>query len=164
MVDVSTISAISAVVAAVGVIVGVVFAVLELRNATRQRRTELLVNIYSNWATKEWAGALEKVRTRESKDFQEYAKEYGLTEFYQVLAVFEGLGHMHRNLIDKDLVCELISESTKMAWEKVKPMVQGARKRIAQRKSGEYVPVYKWWEYVYNEVRKREQGLQQIQQ
>ncbi|UCH32524.1 MAG: hypothetical protein JSV05_03860, partial [Candidatus Bathyarchaeota archaeon] len=93
------IASISAVVAATGVLVGVVFAVLELRNATRQRRTELLVNIYSNWATKEWASALETVRTRESKDFREYAKEYGLTEFYQVMAVFEGLGHlMHRNL------------------------------------------------------------------
>ena len=155
------IASISAVVAATGVIVGVVFAVLELRNATRQRRTELLVNIYSNWATKEWASALEKVRTRESKDFREYAKEYGLTEFYQVMAVFEGLGYlMHRNLIDKDLVCELISESTKMAWEKVKPMVQEARRRIAQRNSGEYIPIYKWWEYVYNEVTRREQILQ----
>ena len=113
------VASISATVAAAGVIVGVVFAVLELRNATKQRRTELLVNIYSNWATREWASALEKVRTRESKDFREYAKEYGLTEFYQVMAVFEGLGHlMHRNLIDKDLVCELISESTKMAGEK----------------------------------------------
>ncbi len=157
MIDIPSISAL---VAAVGVLVGVVFAVLELRSATRQRRTELLVNIYSNWATREWASALEKVRTRESKDFREYAKEYGLTEFYQVMAVFEGLGHlMHRNLIDKDLVCELMNESTKMAWEKVKPMVEDARKRIAQRKPGEYIPVYKWWEYVYNEVKKREQRL-----
>jgi len=62
--------------------------------------------------------------------------------------------------IDIDLVRELMNESTKMTWEKVKPMVEDARKQIAQRKSGEYIPVYQWWEYLYNELKKREQTLQ----
>ena len=159
------IASISAVVAALGVVVGVALAYLELRNLVKQRRTELLMRIYSHWATKEWVDALEKVRTRESKGYQEYAEDYGLTEFIQVLAVFEGVGYlMHRNLVDKDLVCGLISESTLMTWEKIQPMLEDARKQVGQRKLGEYAPISQWAEYLYNEVKKREQRLQQIQQ
>jgi hypothetical protein len=44
--DVASISA-----AAIGVKVGVVFAALELRNATRQRRTEFLMNTYCTHAS-----------------------------------------------------------------------------------------------------------------
>ena len=152
-------------VAATGVIVGVTLAYLEVRTLVKQRQTELLVNIYSHWATKEWADALEKVRTRESKGYSEYAKEYGLTEFYQVMAVFEGVGYlMHRKLIDKDTVCGIIRESATMTWEKVKPMIEEARKQLGQRKSGEYTPICQWAEYLYNEMQKREQRLQQTQQ
>jgi hypothetical protein len=74
-----------------------------------------------------------------------------------VSSVFEGLGVLlRRKFLDIDLVRELLSESTKMTWEKVKPMVDDARRQIAQRKSGEYVPVYQSWEYLYNELKKRE--------
>jgi len=41
------IASISAVVAAGGVIVGVVFTVLELRNLIKQRQTDLVIRLYS---------------------------------------------------------------------------------------------------------------------
>jgi len=75
--------------------------------------------------------------------------------------VFEGLGFLlHRRFLDIDTVRELLSESTKMTWEKVKPMAEDVRKQLSQRKFGEYIPVYQWWEYLYNELKKREQTLQ----
>jgi hypothetical protein len=89
-------------------------------------------------------------------------KKYGWVEVTQVSAMFEGLGVLvNRRFVDIDLVRELLSESTKMTWEKVKPMVEDARKQLPQRKSGEYIPVYQMWEYLYNEMQKREQSLQQ---
>lgn len=154
----------SIVIAATSVVTGVIFAVLELRNAMRQRRTELLMSIYWRYGTEEWANALERIRTRESIDHSEYAKKYGLTEVFQVSSVFEGLGYlMNSELIDKDLVCGILSESTLMMWEKIKPMVEDARKQLSQRKSGEYISIFKWWECLYNEVQKREQQLAKIQ-
>jgi len=39
-------------------------------------------------------------------------------------------------------------------------MIEDARKQLSQRESGEYIPTYQWWEYFYNEVKKREQTLQ----
>ena len=66
---------------------------------------------------------------------------------------------LHRKFLDIDLVHELLSESTKMTWEKVKPMVEDARKQFTQRKFGEYIHMYQSWEYLYNEMQKREQQL-----
>ena len=157
------VASISAVVAAVGVLVGVVLAYLELRNLVKQRRTELLMNIYSR-IDQEFAKALERLRTRESMGYNDYAKKYGLADIYHLGSVYEALGYLiHTKLVDKKLVCQTLSESTTMTWEKVRPMVEDARKQLGQRKSGEYVPILVWWENLYNEVQKREQALQ-IQQ
>jgi len=151
------------VVAATSVVIGVIFTVLELRNATKQRRTELLMNIYSR-ITEEFANALERVRTRESMHYHEYAKKYGLADIYLLGSVYEALGYlMHTKLVDKDLVCQTLSESTIMTWEKIRPMVEDARKQLDQRKSGEYIPILAWWENLYNEVKKREQETAKIQ-
>jgi len=161
MVDLTSISAM---LAAIGVTVGVVFAILQLRNLVKQRRTELLMNIYSR-ITQDFANALERLRTRESMGYNDYAKKYGLADIYHLGSVYEALGYLiHTKLVDKDLVCQTLSESTIMTWEKIKPMVEDARTQLSQRKSGEYVPILTWWENLYNEVKKREQRLQQTQQ
>ena len=155
------IASISALVAAVGVLVGVVLAILELRNIARTRQMELIMSIYSLFTRREYIDALEKIRTREFKDYEGYTKKHGVTDLVQVSGLYEGLGFLlHRKFLDVDTVRELLSESTKMVWEKVKPMVEDARKQLSQRKSGEYIPVYQWWEYLYNELKKREQTLQ----
>jgi len=51
------IPSISTLVAAVGVIVGVVFAVLELKNITRTRQTDLVVRLYSTFGTEDFQEA-----------------------------------------------------------------------------------------------------------
>ena len=151
---------ISGILAAIGVLVGVALAVLELRNITKTRQMELIMSIYSLFGTREYMDAWEKIRTRDFKDYDGYVKKHGLTDFMQVASLFEGLGFLlHRKFLDIDLVRELMNESTKMAWEKVKPMIQDARTQLSQRRMGEYIPVYQWWEYVYNELQKREQQL-----
>ncbi len=158
MLDVPSISAI---IAAIGVLVGVILAVLELRNIARTRQMQLVMDIYSLFTSREYVDAWEKIRTSEFKDYEGYAKKHGLTDFMQVAALFEGLGFLlHRRFLDIDLVRELMNESTKMTWEKVRPMIEDARKQFSQRKSGEYVPIYQWWEYLYNELQKRERSLQ----
>jgi len=155
------IPSISTVIAAMSVVVGVVFAVLQLRNAMRQRRTEILMNLYSRFGSAEFASALERIRTSEYTDYHEYVEKYGVAELFQVGSVFEGLGFLlHRQLVDKDLVSLFSSSESLITWEKIEPMVEDARKQLSQRKAGQYVPMLAWWEYFYNEVKKREQTLQ----
>ncbi len=155
------IPSISAVVAASGVIVGAILAIMQLRNIARTRQMELVMGIYSLFTTQGYSTAMENIRTRELKNYGEYVDKHGLTDLMQVSGLFEGLGFLlHRRFLDIETVRELLSESTKMAWEKVKPLVEDARKQLGQRKSGEYIPVYQWWEYLYNELQKREQAPQ----
>lgn len=155
------IASISAIVAAFGVIVGVVLAVLELRNITKTRQMELIMSIYSLFGTREYIDAWEKVRTREFRDYDGYVEKHGLADFMQVASLFEGLGFLlHRKFLDIDVVHELMTESTKMTWEKVRPIVEDARKQLGQRKVGEYIPIFQWYENLYNELEKREHTLQ----
>ncbi|UCE96024.1 MAG: hypothetical protein JSV51_10100 [Candidatus Bathyarchaeota archaeon] len=159
------IQSISIVIAATSVVVGVIFAILQLRNAMKQRRTEILMSLYSRLGSAEFANALERIRTSEYKDYHEYVKKYGVAELYQVGSVFEGLGFlMHRKLVDKDLASLFSSSESLITWEKIRPMVENARKLLSQRRMGEYIPMLVWWEYFYNEVKKREQRLQQTLQ
>ena len=155
------IQSISIVIAATSVVVGVIFAVLQLRNAMRQRRTEILMSLYSRFGSAEFANAMERIRTSEYKDYHDYVKKYGVAELYQVGSVFEGLGFLlHRRLVDKDLASLFSSSESLITWEKIRPMVEEARKQLSQRKVGQYIPMLVWWEYFYNEVKKREQTLQ----
>ena len=142
------IPAISIVIAATSVVVGVIFAVLQLRDAMKQRRTQILMNLYSRFGSAEFANALERIRTCEYRDYHGYVQKYGVAELYQVGSVFEGLGFlMHRKLVDKDLASLFSSSESLITWEKIKPMVEEARKRFSQRKVVDYIPMLVWWEY-----------------
>ncbi|UCB60075.1 MAG: hypothetical protein JSW72_08185 [Candidatus Bathyarchaeota archaeon] len=98
-------ASISAAVAAGGVIVGVVLAILELRNITKTRQMELIMSIYSRLSSREFLDAWEKMRTGEFKDYEWYVKTHGLADLNVVGWVFEGLGFlMHRRFLDIDTV------------------------------------------------------------
>ena len=150
----------SIVVAAVSIVVAVIFAILELRDAAKQRKSQILMNLYSRFGSSDFANALERIRTCEYEDYNDYLKKYGVSDIYLVGSVFEGLGFlMHRELVDKDLASLFSSSETLITWEKIKPMVEEARKKFNQREQGNYIPMLRWWEYFYNEVKKREERL-----
>ena len=67
-----------------------------------------------------------------------------------------------RNLVDTrqtDLVIRLYStfgsKEVQDAWEKIKPIAEGERKQTNRPQ------IWEWFEYLYNEMQKREQQLQQ---
>ena len=96
---------------------------------------------------------------REAMDYNDYTKKYGWSEALEVGMFFEGIGVLlHRRLVDIDLVDDLFSGPIKMTWEKMKLLAEGARKHLNQ------ATVFEWFEYLYNEMQKREQSLQQIRQ
>ena len=153
------IPSISAVVAAVGVLVGVAFTAMELKNLVKTRQTDLVVRLYSTMGSKENQEAWEKIKSRQFKDYNDYMKEFGWSEVAEVCVPFEGLGVLLlRKLVDIGLVDDLFSTLIMRIWEKVKPVVEGHRKYYDQPE------IYEYFEYLYNEMQKREQRLQQIQQ
>ena len=150
------VSSLSAIIAAVGVMIGVILTVLEVKNWVNTRQTDLVIRLYSTFGSDEIQEAWERIQTREFKDFDSYRKEYGLQDVNKVGWFFEGLGVLlHRKLIDISLVDDLFSSPVKRAWEKLKPVAEGERNQTNRPQ------IWEWFEYVYNEMKKREQKLQQ---
>lgn len=152
----SDIASISTIVAATGVLVGVVFAVLQLRDLVKTRQTDLILRLYAAFNTKEFLKTWDEVRKRDAKDFTDYEKKYGWSEALEVGMFFEGIGVLlKRKLINIDLVDDLFTGPIKITWESFEDLTKDARK---QR---EAPTLFEWFEYLYNEMKKREQTLAQ---
>ena len=156
MVDISTLSV---VVAASSVVVGVALTVLELRNLVKTRQTDLVIRLYSTFGTEGFQEAYEKITTMEVKGFDDAFRKGYLPKFRTVGSFFESIGVLlHRKLVDIGLVDDLFRESVKLVWEKAKPIMYDFRKQAN-------LPAYgRYFENLYNEMQRREQRLQQIQQ
>jgi len=157
MVDIQTVSV---VVASASVVAGVVYYALQLRHQTKMRQTDLVMRLYSTYSGKEFLEAYTKFMTMEFEDFNDYKKKYAPTGFPEkpeaiafgtVSVFFNGVGILlYMKLIDFNLVARLFPTAPIYTWEKMKPLVEGFRKEFHPQLYAEY-------EYLYNELKKREQ-------
>jgi len=155
------IPSISAIVAAIGVLIGVAIAVVELRNLVKTRQTDLVMRLYSQTCSKEMVEAFLKVMNLEFKDYNDFVQKHGpvisekpgQTALLILGMFFEGVGVLlHRKLVDVDLIRELFGVGA--MWRKVKPVVEGHRKQFNNPQFAE------WFEYLNNEIEKREQSME----
>jgi len=149
MVDITEISAM---VAAAGILVGVVYYVLDIRNQAKARQTDLILRLYTLAGSKEFTEALEKIWFREIKSSAEYAKEYGtVAELNQVWYVYGVLGMLlQRKLVDIDIINDVTGRTVIIMWEKLKHLIEPIKKARG----------LEWdsFEYLANEMKKREQA------
>jgi hypothetical protein len=152
LVDVQTVSI---VVATASVVVGVVFAVLQLRDFVKTRQTDLIMRLYSRFGSERFQRTEEKVwkgLSEEALNFHDYVEKYGLAEWVTVGTFFEGVGILlYRKLIDIRLADDLFTAPVNMAWDPMKNSIIEARKEYGQP------TIFEWFEYLYNELMKREQ-------
>ena len=149
MVDITEISAL---VAAAGVLVGVAYYILDMRNQGRIRQTEIVTRLYSEFRSMEFQKAWNDVLTREAKDADDYVKKYGWEEFTSVGMFFEGIGILlARGLASIELVDDMFTSPIKWSWEKMKDYT------MEVRKSRNAPEIFEWFEYLYNEMKKRQQ-------
>jgi hypothetical protein len=152
MVDVQTISI---AVASAGVFVAAMYYVLLLRHQSKVRQTELVTRLYSTFASegfqKEWFTFMEE----ETDDYKTYRKKYGV-EIPPTALFFNEIGILlGKKLIDIDLVYSLFGTVIKRYWERARPLLESGRKMFNQ-------PRWGWGlEYLHNEMKRREQTLQQ---
>jgi hypothetical protein len=149
MVDIQTVSVM---LASASVIAGVVYYAFQIRHQTRIRKTDLLVRLYSTLASKDWLEAYIKVRDIETVDLSKLRAEHAEVEFNEVLLFFDELGVLlQMGLVDIRTVEKLLHAHIKRTWEKTKPIVVAVRKSLNDPQIGE------GFEYLYNEMKKREQ-------
>jgi hypothetical protein len=164
MVDVTEISA---VLAAVGVLVGVAYYILDMRNQSRMRQTDLVNRLYSTFISTEFMDATIKFTSLDFKDYKDYVNKYGplvslgkngptfndtpeLKSLYFIDNFFNQVGILlHRGLIDAGLVREVFGYRVELLWNKAEPLIQGFRKDSGQPEAG------KWFEYLNNEMKRK---------
>jgi hypothetical protein len=152
MVDIQTVSI---AIASASVVAGVIYYSLMIRQQTKTRQTDLVIRLYTAFGSKEMRQTWEKVTTREDMDFDKYQEKFGLTDVNEIGWFFEGVGVLlHKKLVDISVVDDLFSSPIKISWEKLKPVAEGERKQFGRPQ------IWEWWEYLYNEMKKREQQLQ----
>ena len=148
---------ISAVVAAVGVFVGVALTVLELRHISRQRQTQLVVELSSQTRSKEFKEVTMEILGLEFSDYDDFVRRYGAPFSKNPIPVslsifctfYEELGVLVKNtLVDTRLISQLFSID--IPWQKVKEIVECMRRQYHEPR------LYEWFEYLYNETMKRE--------
>jgi hypothetical protein len=84
-----------------------------------------------------------------------YVKKYGSSDFNLIYLTFELCGVLLENkLIKIDFLDRVAHDHVVIMWEKMKPMIEDAKKVAGLRTLGAGT------EYLYNEMKKREQKLQ----
>ena len=160
------ITEISAVVAAAGVLVGVVYYILDMRNQTKVRQTDLIMRLYSTLGTKEFVGNDVSIYHQDVENPEGFLRKYGsfikfmespdYAPYSMYHEFFEGVGILlHKKLIDIELVDDLFSTPIITIWEKTLPITKSFREYLKRPQLSE------WFEYLYNEMKKREQKLQE---
>jgi hypothetical protein len=157
VVDIQTVSI---AIASAGVFAAAVYYIFQIRHQTRMRQTDLIMRLRSAWRSREFRESIVTVMNLKFKDYNEFAKKYPLWDgvgapevrsISEVCTFFDDIGILlHRKLIDIGLIDDLFSFYIKSTWEKVKPLIEGRRKDLGPT-------TYQWFEYLYNEIKKREQ-------
>lgn len=158
MIDLATLSTM---VAAISVVVGVILAVLQLRDFVRTRQTDLIMRLYSVFGSREFQEAWVETMRLEFKDYQEYLNKYGAgserpvySSVNMVASFFEGIGILlRRQLVNINLVDDLFSSDIIITWHKIKPLAEGWRRQFNRPQISEY------FEYLHGEMQKRERQL-----
>ena len=163
VVDVQTVSI---TIASAGVFAAAIYYILQLRHQTKVRQTDLLMRLYSTLGSKEFVENDPKIFNQEFKDLEGFLHKYGsfpkfmqsvdYAPFMMDATFLEGVGILlKRKLVDIEFVDDLFSSPIITTWEKTLPMIEALREYFNRPQMGE------WFEYLYNEMKKREQKLQQ---
>jgi hypothetical protein len=159
MVDIQTISI---VLASASVIAGVVYYAFQIRHQNKMRNTDLVIRLADSMRSAELVAAFADMIGAEFKDYDDFVKKYGMPfsrnqvpmSFVMVGNLFEEVGVLFSNrLLDAHLVYQILPVS--VAWQKMEPVIKGMLKEYGVQ------AYYEWFEYLYNEMQKREQKLQQ---
>jgi hypothetical protein len=149
MVDIQTVSV---AIASTSVVIVAIYYVFQIRHQTRLRQTDLVMRLYSTFGSKEFQDAWTRIESIEFKNYDEYVKKCGLGDYAQCATFFEGIGVLlQKKLIDINLIDALFSVPLKFMYERMKPIIEGNREQFHDQR------VFEHFEYLYNEMKKREQ-------
>jgi len=152
---------ISAIIAAAGVIVGVIYYIMEIRHEGKMRHLDLFMSLYSIWGSPDMLTAHRRFMALKVESYDSWVKEHGpITEPTQLNIDIDRVGWffnmmgflVKEKIVHIKLVDELVGYWVIKNWEIIKPACEGWRKQYNIPES------YHWFEYLYNEMKKRKQA------
>ena len=116
-------------IVAVSIAAGAVFAVIELRGMARDRRTRLVLDVFSHLGTLEFSEQFAKILNAEFKDAKEAEEKCSIVALSMVARYYEGIGLLiKRGLVDPDLIFESLPFD--IMWNKMKPWCLEKRRAL----------------------------------
>jgi hypothetical protein len=157
MVDVQTVSI---AIASTGVFLAAIYYIFQIRHQDRMRHLDLFMRLYSIWGSRDMLDAHRRYMVLEVESYDSFVKKHGqVTEPLQIYTDIDRIGWffnlmgflVKEKIVHIKLVDELLGYWVIENWETIKPLVEGWRKQYNIPES------YHWFEYLYNEMKKREQ-------
>jgi hypothetical protein len=143
MVELMTFQTIFQFLQTVGILVGVFYYIMTLRNNRRNqelqletRQAQLFINIFNTFSSKQYQKDRERMlRSWEFESFEDFFSKYGPEVnpedhaiFDMFISHFEGIAVLvQRRLIEPKLVYDLMYGSIIAFWEKFEPVFMGLR-------------------------------------
>jgi hypothetical protein len=155
MADIQTVSI---AIASVGVFVAAIYYILQIRHQNRMRNLDLFMRLYSTWGSADMLDAHRRFMLIKVDNYDSFVKNYGqVMETKQIYSDIDRVGWffnlmgflVKENIVNIELVDELVGYLAIKNWDTIKPLVDGWRKQYNIPAS------YHWFEYLYNEMKKR---------
>jgi hypothetical protein len=158
VVDVLLLQTVSIAIASAGVFLAAMYYIFQIRHQTRMRQTDLIMRIYATFESIEFQTAILRTTdlkfTRNREDYEKFGPD-AKAAFNSINLFFEGLGILvKRKLINMDMVDDLASTDIICIWERHRPAIEGAREYLRRPQ------IYEYFEYLYDEMKKREQRME----
>lgn len=146
-------------VQAIGLVVAFSYYILTIRNANKTRQAQLFMQIYNIFNTEKFMDYTTQLVSMKWDDYDDYMKKYGPTtnpKAFQAMGsmagYLEGIGIMvNKGLLDISLVENLMARHIVGWWEKMHTITEAYRLRFKRP------DIDIWTEYLYNEIKKREE-------
>jgi hypothetical protein len=125
------------------------------------RHMDLFMRLYSIWGSEDMLNAHRRFMILKVETYDSWVKKEGsVTEPSQVNTDIDRIGWffnlmgfiVKEKIVHIKLIDELLGYWVIKDWETIKPLVDGWRKQYNIPES------YRWFEYLYNEMKKKEQS------
>jgi len=160
----------------VALVVGISYYIMTLRNqqksqkhAEETRQAQLFMGFYETYRNREFKKQFNSSISQQPDDYNDWLKKYGpvnnpdaWADWQTVAAYFNGIGVLlKKGFIDISLVEELLVHSVAIAWVRMGPIIKESRndRETFSQSGGTNIGFYHGFEYLYNELLKRDPQL-----
>ena len=150
VVDILLLQTVSIAVASAGVFLAAIYYMFQIRHQMRMRKTDLLIRLSSFVDNKEIAEAHTTILSSDFKDVDEIREKITIPTLVIIANFYHRVGVLlEERLLDADLVSRILY--TEGIWEKMEPWIIYVRQKLSSP------TMFSSFEYLYNEMKKREQ-------